>query len=116
MPAASRSLLPWDEPGAVGQHQVRPLGLGRPGAGWRWVGVSHRLGASAGHQSCGCREPLAHTSLPPQPIFLFACASIHHRHRLQYIRFLTQAKAYSQILKRLLTGERKNRFVPEDCK
>ena len=32
----------------------------------------------------------------------------------QYIRFLTQAKAYGQILKRLLTGERKNRFVPED--
>lgn len=32
----------------------------------------------------------------------------------QYIRFLTKAKAYGQIAKRLLSGERKGRFVSED--
>ena len=32
----------------------------------------------------------------------------------QYIRFLTQQKAYSQIFSRLLTGARKNRFVQEE--
>lgn len=34
--------------------------------------------------------------------------------RPQYIRFLTQQKAYSQIFARLLTGARKNRFVSEE--
>ena len=29
-------------------------------------------------------------------------------------RFLTKPRAYGQILSRLLTGARKNRFVPED--
>lgn len=32
----------------------------------------------------------------------------------QYIRFLTKPKAYGQILTRLATGARKNRFVSED--
>lgn len=32
----------------------------------------------------------------------------------QYIRFLTKPKAYGQIFKRLLAGERKNRFVDEE--
>lgn len=32
----------------------------------------------------------------------------------QYIRYLTQTKAYSQIFARLFTGQRKNRFVAED--
>ena len=32
----------------------------------------------------------------------------------EYIKFLTPGKAYSQILKRLITGERKDRFVVED--
>lgn len=32
----------------------------------------------------------------------------------QYIKFLTPVKAYSQILKRLIAGERKDRFVVED--
>lgn len=32
----------------------------------------------------------------------------------QYIRFLTKPKAYGQIFKRLLAGERKNKFVSED--
>ncbi|KAL4855752.1 Chlorophyll(ide) b reductase [Chlorella vulgaris] len=32
----------------------------------------------------------------------------------QYIRYLTQTKAYSQIFARLLTGQRKNRFVAEE--
>jgi hypothetical protein len=34
--------------------------------------------------------------------------------RQQYIQFLTKPKAYGQILKRLVLGERRNRFVPED--
>jgi hypothetical protein len=33
---------------------------------------------------------------------------------LQYIRFLTQTKAYSQILGRIFAGQRKNRFVQEE--
>ena len=33
--------------------------------------------------------------------------------RLQYIRYLTQTKAYSQILGRIVAGQRKNRFVQE---
>jgi hypothetical protein len=33
---------------------------------------------------------------------------------LQYIRYLTQTKAYSQIFARLITGQRKNRFVAEE--
>lgn len=33
---------------------------------------------------------------------------------LQYIRYLTQTKAYSQIFARLFTGQRKNRFVTEE--
>ena len=32
----------------------------------------------------------------------------------EYIKFLTPVKAYSQILKRLIAGERKDRFVVED--
>ncbi|GAB4813022.1 hypothetical protein N2152v2_000068 [Parachlorella kessleri] len=32
-----------------------------------------------------------------------------------YIRYLTKPKAYKQIIVRLLTGARKNRFVPEDA-
>ena len=32
----------------------------------------------------------------------------------QYIRFLTKPNAYTQILRRLLAGERKNRFVEEE--
>jgi hypothetical protein len=32
----------------------------------------------------------------------------------QYIKYLTPPKAYSQILKRLVAGERKSRWVPED--
>lgn len=32
----------------------------------------------------------------------------------QYIRFLTKPKAYGQIFKKLLAGERKNRFVVEE--
>lgn len=32
----------------------------------------------------------------------------------EYIRFLTNSRAYSQILRRLIIGERKNKFVPED--
>lgn len=32
----------------------------------------------------------------------------------EYIRFLTKSRAYSQILRRLVAGERKNRFVQED--
>ena len=32
----------------------------------------------------------------------------------EYIRFLTNSRAYSQILRRLIVGERKNKFVPED--
>lgn len=35
-------------------------------------------------------------------------------HHPQYIQYLTKPKAYGQILKRLVTGERKNRFVQED--
>jgi hypothetical protein len=31
-----------------------------------------------------------------------------------YIRFLTKPKAYGQILRRLVLGERRNRFVQED--
>lgn len=31
-----------------------------------------------------------------------------------YIQFLTKPKAFSQIFKRALAGERKNRFVQED--
>lgn len=31
-----------------------------------------------------------------------------------YIKYLTKSKAYSQILARLITGARKNRFVQED--
>jgi chlorophyll(ide) b reductase len=31
-----------------------------------------------------------------------------------YIKYLTKGKAYGQILARLLTGARKNRFVEED--
>ena len=31
-----------------------------------------------------------------------------------YIKYLTKTKAYSQILARLVTGARKNRFVSED--
>jgi hypothetical protein len=30
-----------------------------------------------------------------------------------YIRYLTKTKAYNQIFRRLLFGERKDRFVPE---
>ena len=41
--------------------------------------------------------------LPPPPLY-----------RLQYIRFLTQTKAYSQILGRIFAGQRKNRFVQEE--
>ena len=32
----------------------------------------------------------------------------------EYIRFLTKPRAYVQILRRLLAGDRKNRFVAED--
>lgn len=32
----------------------------------------------------------------------------------QYIRFLTKPRAYGQIIKRLLAGERKNKYVSED--
>lgn len=32
----------------------------------------------------------------------------------QYIQYLTKPKAYGQIIKRLVLGERKNRFVAED--
>jgi chlorophyll(ide) b reductase len=32
----------------------------------------------------------------------------------EYLRFLTKPRAYSQIFKKLVVGERKNRFVPED--
>ncbi len=31
-----------------------------------------------------------------------------------YIKYLTKSKAYGQILARLLTGARKDRFVPEE--
>ena len=31
-----------------------------------------------------------------------------------YIKYLTKPKAYGQILTRLLTGARKNRYVPEE--
>ncbi len=31
-----------------------------------------------------------------------------------YIKYLTKMKAYSQIIGRLVTGARKNRFVPEE--
>ena len=31
-----------------------------------------------------------------------------------YIKYLTKTKAYSQIIARLVTGARKNRFVSED--
>ena len=31
-----------------------------------------------------------------------------------YIKYLTKTKAYSQIIGRLVTGARKNRFVPEE--
>ena len=31
-----------------------------------------------------------------------------------YIKYLTKTKAYSQIIARLVTGARKNRFVSEE--
>ena len=31
-----------------------------------------------------------------------------------YIKYLTKTKAYSQIIARLITGARKNRFVSEE--
>ena len=42
------------------------------------------------------------------------CRASPPPYRLQYIRFLTQTKAYSQILGRIFAGQRKNRFVQEE--
>lgn len=41
------------------------------------------------------------------PFTRFACSD-------EYIRFLTKPKAYAQILRRVVTGDRKNRFVAEE--
>jgi hypothetical protein len=53
---------------------------------------------------------------PPSPATLITrhpVSPVTPRHP-QYIQYLTKPKAYGQILKRLVLGERRNRFVPED--
>lgn len=131
VPEASRSPLPWDE--GVGRPQVR-VGVSllpslllpdqimpQPSAPWEEGVGRHQLGAfdlwRVPFPFCGTSDSQRHAAMHPQPPP--GCspnnrASSSRPLPLQYIRFLTQQKAYSQIFARLLTGARKNRFVAEE--
>ena len=131
VPEASRSPLPWDE--GVGRPQVR-VGVSllpslllpdqimpQPSVPWEEGVGRHQLGAfdlwRVPFPFCGTSDSQRHAAMHPQPPP--GCspnnrASSSRPLPLQYIRFLTQQKAYSQIFARLLTGARKNRFVAEE--
>ena len=80
--------------------------MGEAVAGWGQGRCCSKVWLVSAGTLPGCRWPLDARTSPLYCRLPLYC--------LQYIRFLTQTKAYSQILGRIFAGQRKNRFVQEE--